>query len=531
MADRRKEALEDAAKRAHLFSEIAKVELKQWDKLDAKLVEAAVASANRREVDSDINLVGMLAMLYRYADDIAFPASLKTALQACVLNFCYWQDEPGSDAIDFTAESNSILFHTAEVLAGQLYPRRKFTNTGKTGHWHQEKGEALALDWLRQRASDGFQNWNSPDSFEQMIVALAQLTSLAKNAAVQEMAAVVLDKLLFTLAVNSYQGAFSATHGQVGAGMIKSAQLEATSGVSRLLWGMGVNSLHFLGTVSLAISDYEFPTMIGEIAADLPKSMLSKERHVVDPAASIEANTITYKTPNYMLSSVQDYRPGQSGASEHIWQATLGTEAVVFANHPGCMSEDEAHQPGFWRGNRILPRVAQWKDVLIAVHNLPEDDWMGFTHAYFPTYSFDAYEIKGGWAFAQKGDGYLAITCSQGFKLNKHQPDGYRELRSSGAHNIWVCHMGRAVLDESFEKFKRRILKIKLDWQDLSVTFKTLRYDKLSFGWEGPLTVNGVEQPITGFKQYDNPYCVVDLPAAQMDISLNGTTMRLDFNE
>ena len=163
MADRRKEALEDAAKRAHLFSEIAKIELKQWDKLDTKLVEAAIASANRREVDSEINLAGMLAMLYRYADDAAFPAALKPALQACVLDFRYWHDEPGSDAMAFgSAESRSILFHTAEILAGQLYPRRKFTNTGKTGHWHQEKGEALALDWLRQRASHGFQNWNSP---------------------------------------------------------------------------------------------------------------------------------------------------------------------------------------------------------------------------------------------------------------------------------------------------------------------------------------------------------------------------------
>jgi hypothetical protein len=65
----------------------------------------------------------------------------------------------------------------------------------------------------------------------------------------------------------------------------------------------------------------------------------------------------------------------------------------------------------------------------------------------------------------------------------------------------------------------------------LSVSFKTLRYDKLSFGWEGPLTVNGVEQSITGFKHCDNPYCGADLPASQMDISLNGTTMRLDFSE
>ena len=72
------------------------------------------------------------------------------------------------------------------------------------------------------------------------------------------------------------------------------------------------------------------------------------------------------------------------------------------------MSEDGSHRPNFWHGNYVLPRVAQWKDVLVAIHKLPEDDWMGFTHAYFPVYAFDEYALRERrerpqWAFAQKG--------------------------------------------------------------------------------------------------------------------------------
>ena len=55
----------------------------------------------------------------------------------------------------------------------------------------------------------------------------------------------------------------------------------------------------------------------------------------LDRFALSEANVETYRTPEYMLSSVQDYRPGAPGYQQHIWQATLGNRAIVYTNHPG----------------------------------------------------------------------------------------------------------------------------------------------------------------------------------------------------
>jgi hypothetical protein len=260
--------------------------------------------------------------------------------------------------------------------------------------------------------------------------------------------------------------------------------------------------------------------------------MWSKERHVADPGAGdsgAEVNKVTYRTPDFMLSSAQDYRAGQKGASEHIWQATLGTEAVVFANHPACMSEGDARRPGFWLGNAVLPRVAQWKDVLISIFKMPDDDWMGFTHAYFPVYAFDEHDLEGGWAFARKGKGYLAITAMRGIEFIKHGPDGFRELRSYGQNNLWLCHMGRDGLDGSYPTFKKEILKANLEWHDLAVQFTSLRGDRLAFDWQGPLLINGQAQPITGFKHIDHPYCIADLPADHMDINFRDIGLRLNF--
>ena len=84
----------------------------------------------------------------------------------------------------------------------------------------------------------------------------------------KELAAVLMDKIFFLLAVNSYWGTFGSAHGRTGASMIKSAQLDATSGITRMMWGMGVFNPHIAATVSLACSSYEFPLHIADIAID-----------------------------------------------------------------------------------------------------------------------------------------------------------------------------------------------------------------------------------------------------------------------
>jgi hypothetical protein len=247
-----------------------------------------------------------------------------------------------------------------------------------------------------------------------------------------------------------------------------------------------------------------------------------------------EVNKVTYKTPDYMLCSAQDYHPSESGYQQHIWQATLGPDAVVFVTHPPCLSEEGSHRPNFWHGNVILPRVAQWKDVLIAIHKLPEDDWLGFTHAYFPVWAFDEHVLRKDangrvWAFARKGEGYLALTAARGLEFITRGDNAYRELRSYGEHNVWLCHAGRAALDGDFAAFQDKILALDVNFGELSVRCTTLRGEALAFGWEGALTRNGEEQPLTGFKHYDNPYCVADLPASQMEIRYGDLTMRLNF--
>ncbi len=304
------------------------------------------------------------------------------------------------------------------------------------------------------------------------------------------------------------------------------------------MWGMGVFNHHLLGTVSLACAHgYELPSIIQQIATDQPEELWSRERHAGEletwrdhASGAWEVNKVTYRTPDYMLCSVQDYHPGEPGYQQHIWQATLGPDAVVFVTHPPCVSVEGSHKPNFWHGNAILPRVAQWKDVLIAVHNLPADDWLGFTHAYFPLYAFDEHVFRDGYIFARSGAGYLALTAAAGLELVTRGDNAYRELRSYGQENIWLCQMGRAAQDGEFETFQQALLERDLSFDGLSLRYATLRGETLGFGWEGPLLVNESDVPLGDFKHYENLYCVADLPTSRMDIRFSDQVLRLNLD-
>ena len=89
--------------------------------------------------------------------------------------------------------------------------------------------------------------------------------------------------------------------------------------------------------------------------------------------------------------------------------------------------------------------------------------------------------------------------------------------------------MGRAARDGSFDEFQQAVLALDVRFDGLSAHCATLRGETLAFGWEGPLLVNGSEEPIAGFKHYESPYCVAELAAAQMEIRFGDQLMRLHF--
>jgi len=537
---RRREALEYAAERKEdLYGQIARMELGRWADLDIDFIRSKLGKIDRGCQNSARQLLGLLGAVYRYREESDFPKELLQELREALLKFTYIADQAGNDHgawVDLD-ESDSIVRNACETLAGQLLCDEKFLRTGRKGEWHRDRGRDLVLSWLGQRGTNGFRLWDSPSAFADILFALVHLIDLSEDEKVQEMSAVLADKIFFSLALNSFRGIFGSTCDAADTGGTMNGRLGATAGISRLMWGMGVYNTQTAGTVALACSnEYDLPSLIADIACFLPEGIWSRERHRRTASDKTsegvwQVNKASYKTEAYMLASAQDYYPGQPGRVENIWRATMGPDAVVFVNHPVCMSEHNARRPNFWRGNGILPRVAQWHNSLVALYKLPEDDPLGFTHAYFPIYAFDEYYLTDRWAFARKGNAYLAIMASQGVDLISEGPNALRELRSTGGENVWLCQMGQRERSGDFENFRDKILSLAVESQGLSVRFVNLEGQRVSFSWEGPFVVDGEVQELSGFKHYDSPFCVAELPAEEMGIRFGAWLMKLHFSQ
>ena len=247
-----------------------------------------------------------------------------------------------------------------------------------------------------------------------------------------------------------------------------------------------------------------------------------------------EVNVYTYRTPDYMLSSAQDYRKGFGGAQEHVWQATLGPGAVCFTTHPAAGDDDS---PGKWVGSGNLPRVAQAGNVVIALYDISTrrglylTHKLEYTHAWLPKDRFDEVEERGGWVFARRADGYLALWSSQpGHWQTEPGEDKDRELIAPGKRNVWICELGRKAVDGDFERFVERIGQAHLHAEGLDVSYDSPSQGRLEFAWRGDLRQDGQPVARRGYARFDNPYSQAPFPGDVMRFEQNGEWLRLDWH-
>ena len=520
-SERLLEAVQEAARNRDLFAEIARIALGQWNQVRLSTIQDAAQRVQHLHADSLTEAVGLSGLVVRLADQSVLPAAEIDLFRKAVHIFL--TDAPTT--FDLTVESDQLLFLTAWMLACQHDPAQCPPLPAGFAAQDAATPEVAVAAWLAARGQQGFADIRS--SLDHLVLALSHLVELVEAPLIRELAAVLLDRLLYDIAIHSIYGVYAAARGAVTSGWLRSGRFTPESAVGRLLWGMGAYDGRLGGAISLGLTGnvYQLPEIIRSIALDRPQSMWVQERR----QGNEDVILVSYKTPNFLLSSLQDYNPGRRGQREQAWLATLSPEALIFTNHPTTFSQSDSRAASWWVGNGVRPRVYQWQDALVALYRLPEDDTLGFTHAYFPTYAFDEYAFVAGWAFARVGNGYAALWAAQGFDFVKSGQDAYRELRSVGQNNAWVCQMGNASLDGDFAQFQQSVIAQSLQTDIHSVTWQTIRGDRLHVPWDGGIARNGENVGWDSLPHHQSPYAHAELPASHMDIGIGSEVMRLDF--
>ncbi|MEM7539242.1 MAG: hypothetical protein AAF639_44205 [Chloroflexota bacterium] len=477
-----------------VFSEVGKMAVEWWTLVKPERVLAAIERINNEPTSHLQELVGLLALRTRFGMRHHFPKEVIESLDALLCGFDYQQ--PAASITD------QLSLLSGELLARQHYSPDMLADGHRYGERYWDDVVETLVPLLQQISTHGFTDL-SGDALAQMIVALCPLIDEANSESIWEIAAIVMDKLLATVALNAYQGVYGTdTLNGHGAPL---------AGVSRLLWGLGTWNQHIAAAVSLACCDnYVLPPVIAALGLDQSATTLTTERH--GDMDDVRLDRVSYKTPDYLLSSIRN--------TGH-WQATLGPDAIVSVSP---------------LVNVVQSQVAQYNDCVISLFNIRHKTVDAPIQIQFPVAAFDDSQVRSHWAFAAKGDTYLAIASSQPIQRVSQGERAHRALQlsenASSQQVVLLCQLGHALDYGSFDNFRKQILGARLNFDGFSVRYRKLGGDNLAFGWDNYLTINDRAQPIATDNHYSGPNCSTDdWPASELLLVHGKQAVLLDLGE
>lgn len=468
-----------------------------------RLIAAQVRFVDRRCDCSDFYLVYFPHILRAWGAQGAglLSPELERAMRACILNFRYWMDEPGDDVMWFYSENHALMFHTCQLLAGELYPSETFSNSGMTGVQMQQKAKGLLLEWFRGFLNEGFTEWNSSAYLPIDLLGLASLYAWTQDGELRALAKRGMDYVFYLLAVHSRKGFFAGSSGRTYLKEQFGNWSNCTSFMSWIGYGCGTPGHAGKGVVSLCLSDYEPPRGYAAYFNVEPgfelvcRSTHGYQKHV---------DLYTYKTSGYLMTSAADFRPGKPGYQENPLQLTFTPTAQLWISHPGERALYGKGRPSYWAGNGTLPRVNQYKGFATVFYDIAPEHPVDFTHLYLPTMEFYLCRVQGPWVFAQEGDAYCAVYCSAGLTAQRFGPNAEREFIAPGRRCVWLVRAAQTDEFPSFAAFITAMLAapLEVDAQRLACRFEDPVYGVLRSGWNERLSVNGAAMEYGGSDQY-----------------------------
>lgn len=346
-------------------------------------------------------------------------------------------------------------------------------------------------------------------------------------------------------------------------------------------WPLLPMTLRVANQYNLWDAQFEDFSLVGDLVAAAPSQPPMKVMfpvykeiwRVIGSGVLSEVHTYTYRDDHVMLSTAQDYRPGNMSNQNHAGQATLSEEAVVFVTHPGYLAVPEGSEipadfdwqdsdepgPGYWTGNASRPRSAQHGQAVIHLYapQFPPKvlgqsafDYRDETHAYFPVAHFDevVYAEDAGWIFGRKGDSYVGLWSYLPTAWREGQPEVWKNaglpfdrVAEGGAQNAWIIQVGSVEDFGSFEEFQAALTTSVLSVTAVpdqegdgfddgyAVVFDSPTEGKMEFAWSTPLKVEGQEVDLHPAPRFDNPFVTSDFATGVYQVTAGSESLHIDF--
>lgn len=526
-----------------VWREVALYGRGQYERMDMETLRRTCQFIANRNDCSDFAIQAILRLMFWERGGAKLSPEINALMKDTVLGFKYWVDEPGDTVMYMGSENHRLLFHVAEWMAGMLFPTEEFTNSHQNGLFHYQKAYAYITEWLRQRGRYGFDEWHSNSYLPVCISPLINLYDFCIHEGqykLRQMVQTVLDQVFFYLAADTYEGFWGTTHGRSYGIYVKYADFDGTTPCCWILYGTGAATITTstnivtidignMAPVSLATSTYKPPKMFYDIAHDRSAVVETRQRQGILRGSARNANFVVYRTPDYMLSGLQDHRKGEYESSTHIAQVTLTNKALIFWSCPHTTGEGSGLRPDYWSGHTTLPRLVQHKNVLALTWRLAPFAWM--SHCWLEPKRFDEVDVEGNWAFVRAGNGYVGIYSQHGLQWGDFGQYAGRELQCPARENTWLVECGRKADWGTFEVFKKALKAAKIEADDDAIHFHSPSIGEFVTGWEVKPTVADVPIQLHGYPLYDSPWAHANFGEGLFDIHYGDEQYELWFNQ
>ncbi|MGI5894314.1 MAG: hypothetical protein ACOX6P_06925 [Candidatus Merdivicinus sp.] len=509
-----------------VFHELAKLLCGNNKEFDEDNVIRTIDYINKRYDCSDFALHGVIRLYATYGKSDILSDQLKSAIKQCILNFKYWVDEPGKSMMFTRSENHEILFHSAEYAAGQLFPCDIFPNSGQNGLFHSLKGQILSEQWIREKGRWGFTEWLSNTYYEEDILALLSIYDFGEeNSPFRRLAKNLLDFIAVLIACHQHHGVMATTHGRCYEESLMYPETESMSTLNWLLLGEPQKLCdHFsIGAVALCGSSYPVPKGLDELAR-LP--MWTKARMgMFQDRGGDGVNCATYRTNSYMVSGLVESRAGEHGGQVNAGQVLLDGSVPIFVT---CFDNKSATtRPSYWGGQYIMPKTAAYKNLLGLIYRI--DTVAGYTHCYFPQFSFDEVTSQNGWWFGRKNNAYIAVYSQKPAHMVQEGDCRGREILCLEKENIWILEAGCREENEDFTNFIKQIVSAKILCTDIDLVYDSPSVGQVHLSWENPCTIQGepiIEKP---FPLIENKYLFSEYGSGVIQSPFSPNSLNFNF--
>lgn len=374
-----------SAKTFHgVFLEAAKLELRrrgaETEGFDYSQLKPVLDRIRNLEDCAEFGIPALIRMLKEYRDML--DPEVVREIEETLVGFRYWLDEPGEINACYFSENHQVLYHSAEILVGNMFPNAVFPSNGKSGAWHAQHGKTFLNRWIDWRTRLGFSEWTC-NYYAEDIIAMLGLAFYADDEELKRRMTLLINTMMFDIAINSFKGHWIGTHGRTYARFLVNPQMDSISPICRMYFGDGdIDGDIADCAIMMAIYDYKVPEAIVKAAQDPSPVMISKERMSID----------TKDAKYYGID------PADFDNIMFFWGMQVYDAKDCIANSAKVMT------PSNWMNERINAYLDKYRLCDLAGIPCDEDpDFTAMTQADLYTYKTPDY----------------AVSCAQDFRKGK----------------------------------------------------------------------------------------------------------------